>query len=179
MSTGLKQIIQMTKSPLTRHGIILLQTPMIETLSRHSSLFWNTSWPTSPQKPNHWQYLLKLIIALFTGSNRFDGKMSIISRFDALSKGLPQIVAWEQCPHNRPFQPWFCRMSRAKRALVTIFLSKSTSKPIRRHLALLTGNGHTLHGTDAPHNELNCVSLARAAQNDRLVRWSNARGVLI
>jgi hypothetical protein len=37
-STGLKQTIQMTKSPLTRHGIILLQTPMTETFSRQSRL---------------------------------------------------------------------------------------------------------------------------------------------
>jgi hypothetical protein len=37
-STGLKQTIRMTKSPLTRHGIILLQTPMTETFSRQSRL---------------------------------------------------------------------------------------------------------------------------------------------
>jgi hypothetical protein len=38
-STGLKKkTIRMTKSPLTRHGIILLQTPMTETLSRQSRL---------------------------------------------------------------------------------------------------------------------------------------------
>jgi hypothetical protein len=37
-STGLKQTIRMTKSPLTRHSIILLQTPMTETFSRQSRL---------------------------------------------------------------------------------------------------------------------------------------------
>jgi hypothetical protein len=36
-STGLIQTIQMTKSPLTRHGI-LLQTPMTKTFSRQSRL---------------------------------------------------------------------------------------------------------------------------------------------
>jgi hypothetical protein len=36
-STGLKQTIQMTKSPLTRHGT-LLQTPMTQTLPRQSNL---------------------------------------------------------------------------------------------------------------------------------------------
>jgi hypothetical protein len=37
-STGLKKTIWMTKSPLIRHGIILLQTPMTETFSRQSRL---------------------------------------------------------------------------------------------------------------------------------------------
>jgi hypothetical protein len=33
-STGPKQTIQMTKFPLTRHGKLLLQTPMTKTLPR-------------------------------------------------------------------------------------------------------------------------------------------------
>jgi hypothetical protein len=34
----IKQTIRMTKSPVRRHGIILLQTPMTETFSRQSRL---------------------------------------------------------------------------------------------------------------------------------------------
>jgi hypothetical protein len=99
-STGLKQTIRMTKSPLTRHGIILLQTPMTETFSRQSRLqpipehiathlATKTKPMTIPIKIDY------CVIHRFEPAivSAIDGKMSSAPRYAALSKGPPQIVA--------------------------------------------------------------------------------------
>jgi hypothetical protein len=89
--------------------------------------------------------------------------MSLAPRYAALSKGPPQIVAWEQGPDNLPCQPehltqrghwrqFSCR--RAPQDLLEGILHHKLAKA-----TLSTA-------VDAPHNEWNCVALAQAAQNE-------------
>jgi hypothetical protein len=86
----------------------------------------------------------------------FDGKMSLASRYAALSKGPPQIVAWEKGPYNRPCQPECPTQREHCRQL---FCRRAPQD-------LLDGILHHKLAVDAPHNEWNCVALAQTAQNE-------------